>query len=233
MLASMRALWMRLGLESRGELPLLITSVLSAVAFAAIACCVAAQRAVYFDRSLALAIHRADTPALDLLMKALTDLGSFPVRAAAVLAMLAWALYRRERRVGGILVLTTVATEVLNLMLKEAFARPRPSLFHEIPLPCSYSFPSGHAMTAAAVYGLIAVIVVRFHPRLEPLLGPTAMLFVLLVGLSRVYLGVHWPTDVLAGFAAGAAILCAAVIFATRAGGQARQRPSAYDQAPP
>jgi undecaprenyl-diphosphatase len=118
----------------------------------------------------------------------------------------------RSRDRGGAvtLILVAVVTELLNLSLKEAFQRPRPSLFHEIATLHSYSFPSGHAMTSAAVYGSVAALLARAYParRRAILLGACSLVF--LIGLSRVYLGVHWITDVLAGWAAGAFIALAA-----------------------
>jgi len=101
-------------------------------------------------------------------------------------------------------------TEALNFVLKEAFHRARPSLWDVVALH-SYSFPSGHAMAAVAIYGMAAVVAVRLWPRLTRV-GEIGMpLLALLIGISRVYLGAHWPTDVLAGFAAGAFILSGGV----------------------
>ena len=103
-------------------------------------------------------------------------------------------------------------TEVLNVVLKYTFERPRPTLFQEIETLHTYSFPSGHAMVGVAVYGMMGVVLARLAPgrrRLILLLMPGLMF---MIGISRVCLGVHWPSDVLAGFAAGAFIVLAGAI---------------------
>lgn len=103
--------------------------------------------------------------------------------------------------------------EALNFYLKHLFERPRPNLFLEIAALHSYSFPSGHAMAAAAIYGMIAVVIARLAPRIRIWVAVLTLLLVMLIGLSRIYLGVHWVTDVLAGYAAGATLLFAAMLW--------------------
>jgi undecaprenyl-diphosphatase len=94
---------------------------------------------------------------------------------------------------------------LLNWLLKFSFARVRPASFFDYPLPGSPSFPSGHALYAASVFGGLAVLVTARirHPLLRLAIWFVAIALILLVGLSRVYLGVHYPSDVLAGYAIG------------------------------
>ena len=89
---------------------------------------------------------------------------------------------------------------ILNSLLKLLFARPRPNLFPPVVTETSFSFPSGHAMTAVAVYGLLSLLLWQRGRHSWALL---AGLWVPLVALSRVYLGVHYPSDVLASLALG------------------------------
>ena len=98
------------------------------------------------------------------------------------------------------------------------FTRARPALEPTIPLPESYSFPSGHAMTGLAVYGALAAVIIHRVPRARAAVLAAAVPLVLAIGVSRVYLGVHWPSDVLAGFAAATPILVGTVRL-LRAGG--------------
>jgi undecaprenyl-diphosphatase len=102
-------------------------------------------------------------------------------------------------------VVTLAGAGLLNGLLKFSFARVRPASFFDYPLPGSPSFPSGHALYAASVFGGLAVLLTA---RIRSLLLQIAIWLVaisliLLVGLSRVYLGVHYPSDVLAGYAIG------------------------------
>ena len=115
------------------------------------------------------------------------------------------------------LVGVTLVTEVLNIALKEAFQRIRPSLFEEVATLHSYSFPSGHSMASAAVYGSVAVLVARACPAWERLALTSAAALVLLIGTSRIFLGVHWPTDVLAGWAGGAFVALVGTYLLKRA----------------
>jgi undecaprenyl-diphosphatase len=119
---------------------------------------------------------------------------------------------------------TTLATELLNLALKETFRRSRPSLFEEIATLHSYSFPSGHAMASAAAYGAVAVLVARDCPSRAPVAFAAAAVLALLIGASRIYLGVHWMTDVLAGWAAGLFVLLIGAYLLARS--DARASPS-------
>jgi len=99
---------------------------------------------------------------------------------------------------GGTLVVT---------VLKEAFARPRPQLAPDGLFVYTASFPSGHAMVSAVVYLTLGALIARLAPRtrLKLYIMTVAVILTGLVGFSRIYLGAHWPSDVLAGWAVGAA----------------------------
>ena len=102
---------------------------------------------------------------------------------------------------------------VLNQLLKGLFARPRPYFEHPLLIETSYSFPSGHAMGSFVLYGMLAYFAVlalkTWRARTAVVFG--AALLVLLIGLSRMYLGVHYFSDVVAGFAAGGVWLSACI----------------------
>jgi undecaprenyl-diphosphatase len=115
-------------------------------------------------------------------------------------------LLRGWRR-GAVLVLVTLAgAGVLDAGLKELFARARPQAFFDYyPTPRSFSFPSGHALFAVCFFGGIAVLLshrLRGRPA-QVLVWAIALVPIILIGASRVYLGVHYPTDVIGGFAVG------------------------------
>jgi undecaprenyl-diphosphatase len=179
----------------------------AAGAFADIAEDVADHESSGLDRSVSLALHGFDSPFMDVAMRILSALGSASVVVFTVAAIALWALRRGERRAAAILVALGIVTEALNLALKLTFQRTRPSLFVEIVTLHSYSFPSGHSMSAAAVYGMCAIVAARLRPSAARSLAIATPVLALLIGVSRVFLGVHWPTDVLAGFCAGAILL--------------------------
>jgi len=160
-----------------------------------------------FDRSVSLAIHGLDSSFIHFTMRLLTAIGSLPVVIAVLALVIVSAVRRGDRRAVYSLLVVSVASEVLNWMLKHLVARPRPTLFEEIATLHTYSFPSGHAMTGAAVYGMIGVVLAREYPRFRRPLAVAVPTLVILIGVSRIFLGVHWPTDVLAGWAAGMALM--------------------------
>lgn len=167
-----------------------------------------------FDRAASLLLHRLDSPIMDAAMRIASALGSWPAIVVAIALTAAWCLVRRARLAASVLIGVVAGTEFLNLLLKHAFGRARPALFHEVPVPPSYSFPSGHTMMAAATYGIIAFVVSRELPavRWRPFVAASALVF--LVGMSRIFLGVHWATDVLGGLAGGTfGLLVGAVIL--------------------
>ncbi len=134
----------------------------------------------------------------------MTYLGSVAfLTGAGACAVLVFVLARRGRAAVTLLV-TMAGAALLNFTLKLVFGRERPEPFFDTPLPESYSFPSGHALLSFCFYGVIAAMIIA---RIEGTWGRAAVwagaaLLVTLIGLSRVYLGVHYPSDVAAGYAA-------------------------------
>jgi undecaprenyl-diphosphatase len=120
---------------------------------------------------------------------------------AALVTAFAFLVHGWHR--GALLVVLTMAgAALLNWLLKVTFARVRPEAFFEYPLPASASFPSGHALYAASIFGgLAALLTARLkHGPLRVAVWSAAVFLILMVGFSRVYLGVHYPSDVLAGY---------------------------------
>lgn len=177
------------------------------------------------DDPLRAALHDLASPGLTKAMIAASRYGG-PAWLAPIGVVLAVGFLIRGWQRGGVLVIVTMAgAGLLDALLKQTFARPRPAAFFDYPLPVSHSFPSGHAFFAASFFGGLAVVFsgrVR-KPALRAAIWFVAIGLILLIGLSRVYLGVHYPTDVLAGYSA-AIIWVAAVAFGDRLAGYHRRR---------
>jgi undecaprenyl-diphosphatase len=146
------------------------------------------------------------------MMRDITALGGTAVLTLGVLAV-AGFLALTGKTHAAITVLVSVASGmVLSQAIKWAYARPRPELVPHGMETYSASFPSGHSMMAAVVYLTLGALLARHQgqPRMKVYVLVVAVLLTVLVGASRIYLGVHWPTDVLAGWCLGAAwaILC-------------------------
>jgi membrane-associated phospholipid phosphatase len=125
---------------------------------------------------------------------------------APVAVVLAMVLGMRGHRADALLVsLTTLGAILLGPLLKSVIERPRPDRDHLVEVN-SWAYPSGHSLTSMAVIGLLVVLTVRYveSRRWRVTAVVAGGLLVVSVGISRVYLGVHWPTDVLAGWLIGA-----------------------------
>jgi undecaprenyl-diphosphatase len=172
-----------------------------------------------FDRAVMMALRNpadpADPlgpPAVELMMRDITALGGVAVLTLVSAVVTLDLLLRRRWRHALLLPVAVAGGQILSNVAKAAYGRPRPDLVPHGVDVVSASFPSGHSMMAAAVYLTLAAMLAKVEPdrRLKALYLGTAMAVIVLVGISRVYLGVHWPSDVLAGWAAGAgwALIC-------------------------
>jgi undecaprenyl-diphosphatase len=167
------------------------------------------------------------TPALDDAMLEITALGSTLVLAivAGTAAVFLWLT--RHRFSVYILAAAFFAAIVLNIVLKALYGRPRPDDVPAIVTSQSPAFPSGHALSAFAIYGTLAYLVARLEPspRLRAATWIIAALIILAVGASRVYLGVHYPSDVIAGFAIALAWIAFTATAVTAVTYLAQRRP--------
>lgn len=157
-----------------------------------------------FDAPVRASVHSLTTPGLTYTMLGFTWLGSAPC-VVGLGALLVWRLMKAGRqRAATILVIVTAGAEMLDQVLKLVFHRVRPEAFFGFADPVTYSFPSGHAITAASFYGVLAAIVAVQEKRraVRVAVWCAAALAAAAIGLSRVYLGVHYPSDVVAGYAA-------------------------------
>lgn len=144
---------------------------------------------------------------LEEMVRDVTALGGTTIVTMISLAVCGWLLLGR-RLVPALVVGASVTGSIaLSLVLKAGFARPRPELVSHATEVYTASFPSGHAMLSASAYLTLGALLaqVQPHPRLKVYILSVAVALTMLVGASRVYLGVHWPSDVLAGWCAGAA----------------------------
>jgi undecaprenyl-diphosphatase len=158
-----------------------------------------------FDATITSIVHEHATARLTAVMKALTMLGSSIVMTPLAILTLALCYFRREFHALKTLAATFGGALLLELILKGAFHRPRPVPFFDLPAPASFSFPSGHALFSFCFFaGLAVLLSPRLASRKTKLaLWVMAIPLILGIGLSRIYLGVHYPSDVLAGYAAG------------------------------
>ena len=175
--------------------------VCAAVGFVAMALWVEVG-SVVFDQTVLTGFEAMRSPALNDVVLALTALGHgrFIVPATAVLILL---LVRRSRRSAMFVVISVGGDACLNVFAKYVFSRPRPDVLQRVYEPTGWSFPSGHAMASLAFFLTLYLIVARYAPRHRRWVAVAGAAMVVLIGMSRCYLGVHYPTDVGAGWCLG------------------------------
>jgi len=172
-----------------------------------------------FDERVLKALRKTESPAvpigphwLGLAAFDVTALGGPTVLSLTVLAVVGYLLLYRLYRNAAFVLAASLGGWILNDVLKAMFARPRPSVVPHLREVGSASFPSGHALTSAVVFLTLGTLLMRVAEGrlLKWYCISVAMLTTMLVGLSRLYLGVHYPTDVLAGWLVGLswALIC-------------------------
>ena len=161
-------------------------------------------------------LHAISSPALDLVMNGITTLGSVPFVAVVFVVVTVFLLYRRYRAEALFLAAAILGSVALNSVLKLFIQRPRPQLpWAQVPL--DYSFPSGHSMDSLVFYLAIALIIwARVKAPAGSIAVIVALVIAISVGFSRIYLGYHYFSDVVGGYAAGLAwLLVVALVFET------------------
>jgi undecaprenyl-diphosphatase len=203
-----------------------ICCVLATLSFGWLAKGIFADQFVTFDDGIITWLHGFWGPLTDQVMLFFTTMGDTLVLSLFV-GLAALALLRNGRWIDAAgLVLAGGGAGILNQLMKFFFQRVRPDL---VPSPfhlTSYSFPSGHSMGSIACYGMLAFVIARVLRRAvhRALVGLAAALLVFCIGTSRVYFGVHYPTDVLGGFLAGGTWLAISIAAVEAAEWHARRR---------
>jgi membrane-associated phospholipid phosphatase len=157
-----------------------------------------------FDEATRAAVHQLVSPLLTAIMRGFSFVGStIALTIGTIFVVIRFAM-RKWTREARLFALTMIGAGLLNITLKLAFKRPRPVPFFNLTPPESYSFPSGHSLTSAVFFGaLAAILTARIKSRrVKAAIWIVSTAMFLLIGLSRIYLGVHYTTDVIAGFAA-------------------------------
>jgi membrane-associated phospholipid phosphatase len=179
----------------------------AAACFAAVAAAVVTLDAFPADAAVREALLGLATPWVVAAMRVVNSAGDWKVLVPGTLAL--FVVFRRARERWWVWVALMVATPIMETAFKHMIGRPRPE-------DVSLGFPSGHATAAAAFFGAVMILASALPPRVCAWVRPLALVMIVLVGLARVILRAHWPSDVLAGIALGLALAAAAGLIAAR-----------------
>lgn len=157
-----------------------------------------------FDSGIYYFISSGSSAGMTTIMKGLSDCGSFYVFIPLCVFFVLLFYIRRQSWYFGIMIpINLIAVSLLNILLKLIFQRPRPDVLRLV-YSCGYSFPSGHAMISAAFYGYLLYLSMLFLKKpWKQVISFFLVLLISLIGVSRIYLGVHYASDVIGGLLAG------------------------------
>lgn len=161
------------------------------------------------DTAIAIWVHNLlpYTPFYQTLFKSFSMFGTgLFITLIAILTSLIFILIGKLHK-AHILLLSAIFSGITSTIIKHIVARPRPDLWPPLEHLKSASFPSGHVLVGTVVYGILTIYLAERDPKKRSLFYGIYILLLAAIGLSRIYLGVHWPTDVIGGYAIGAFVL--------------------------
>lgn len=188
--------WARLGI---GFMFLLVPVFI----FAELAEEVGQRETLVYDEFILRAVNSISSPFMDIMAVGLTQLGGVVGVGLLTVGAILFFVARRRYKWALIVASCVAGAGLINVLLKAVFQRDRPQLWERIVTENSYSFPSGHAMASSAL--ALSLVVIFWPTRWRWYVVSVAALYMLIIGFTRLYLGVHYPTDVVAGWTVSAA----------------------------
>ena len=184
--------------------------------FAYIAYTVAGSDVLAFDTVIREWAYSLRNPILNKILIGITYLGNW--QTVVILAFVLLANPGTRRKIGVPYTITAASSTIIYKVAKSIFQRPRPDLSVRIIEEGGYSFPSGHAMNCIVIYGILIYLTRRYCRNKKAANGITFLLgfLILAIGCSRVYVGVHFPTDILGGWSLGIGVLTVTIIVIER-----------------
>jgi undecaprenyl-diphosphatase len=192
-----------------------ITSVFCIIGFSFISLLISDHKILQFDGTVIQAVQGLESPTLTSVMKFFTFIGSAPFVSILIICLIFFLYKILHHRQELILFMgAVIGSAALNGLLKHLFHRMRPDLHRLIDVG-GYSFPSGHAMNAFTVYGILSFLLWRHISTRwgRILLIVFSFFMILMIGISRIYLGVHYPSDIAGGYFASGFWLATAIWF--------------------
>lgn len=161
------------------------------------------RETLFYDKTISNFIYSFRTPILTTIMSVITNITDIPAGLVLSLSVVL-LLFKKHRKESLIFSLSLIIGSILNYFLKLFFKLPRPNIA-PLKVLSDFTYPSGHAMNNLVLYGLLAFYAFHFtkNKSLSIVIGFVVAMWIFLIGLSRIYLGAHYPSDVLAGYLVG------------------------------
>ncbi len=159
---------------------------------------------ILFDVALMEYLHNSTNPMITSIMKFISFIGSATFLVPAIAMVIAYAIVKKKYYITKLILLSTAGSWILNFLLKEIFQRTRPVEYFLVNQG-GLSYPSGHSMVTMTFYSTIAYLLANGTKNVNKkrLIKLIAYVMIIMMGISRIYLGVHWPTDVLGAYLIG------------------------------
>ena len=162
----------------------------------------ASEEGILFDEKIMKYVHNRTTPIGIEIMKKISFFGSAKFFLSLGLIIFLFMFWKKNLEGMALVVLSTLGSYGVNFLLKNIFVRTRPLKYFLIEQG-GYSFPSGHAMVSMSFYATMTYLIMKNKDKNKKTLWILSFLIIALIGFSRIYLGVHWPTDILMGYLLG------------------------------
>ena len=162
----------------------------------------ASEEGILFDEKIMEYVHNRTTPIGIEIMKKISFFGSAKFFLSFGLIIFLLMFWKKNLKGMALVVLSTLGSYGINFLLKNIFIRTRPLKYFLIEQG-GYSFPSGHAMVSMSFYATMTYLIMKNKDENKKILWILSFLIIALIGFSRIYLGVHWPTDILIGYLLG------------------------------
>jgi undecaprenyl-diphosphatase len=170
------------------------------VVFSKIAGEVLEKEPVGLDMTILSWIHAQASATYDYIFLFITTMANVEIIGPLTVLIVAWLVYKKRRQDALVVFSSFTGAAAANVVLKFLFHRDRPAFWHSLIHETGYSFPSGHAMLSSAL--ILSIILITWHTKARWFVTVGGLILILLVGISRLYMGVHYPTDIIAGWAA-------------------------------
>ncbi|MDO8554974.1 MAG: phosphatase PAP2 family protein [bacterium] len=173
---------------------------------------------MFYELSIINFIQTFRSPFLDKIMETVTIFGAWRTMLPVVILIVLYFFWKKRASYAVALAVSTGLGELIVLILKNLIQRPRPNIANVLITANDFSFPSGHSFVAVSFYGLMAYFLFRLSKtKLQKIASVgLGILVILSIGFSRIYLGAHWPTDVLGSYVIAGALVAVIISFLER-----------------